>query len=62
MYAHPEPYSTNADLVWRAASFQKAMNFYSNGAPSVQISNSNTDNMMTLYCLRHASGHPADYT
>ena len=29
---------------------------------SVQISDSDVDNIVTLYHLRHASGHPADDT
>ena len=31
-------------------------------APPVQISIRYTDNIVTLYCLRCPSGHPADYT
>ena len=31
------------------------------GGHSVHISDSNTDNMETLYCLRRLSGRPADY-
>ena len=35
---------------------------YGAGGHSVQISDSDIDNIVTLYCLRRASGRPADVT
>ena len=51
-----------AEWVTKAVQGPKSIESSHHGGNSVQISDSNVDNTMTLCCLRHPSGHLLDYT